>query len=621
MAETQDAPAEPTLHPEGFERFPGWKTHLLLLLLPLSSVLLYELVDPAARLAEFAKGTLGPGTETVGWLTGVGLTLAPIAALIPLVAKLHRSFGGARWDTRGLFLRGPLLKDEVFLPWESVQTVEPTPSGVRVIPTKAAAPGLWTFYPFKPLIPVPPAERDRVLEEVARRAGEVQSGRIFGYTPHSWRSALIAFVIALPCVVTVMFTNAIVVHHAWGIPADYLVLGATLATLVVGVGGALYSTSAFLTRIELHRDLLSCASYPFLFEELRVSIRGQVVWFERPDRRRRGFLRPEEGPALRAALEAAGVPVDERPPWRASTPGVLLQTASLLALGLLAGATPAIWASLQPAHDVDQLMDPFRQGLVVVHERWTARPVHLVLCEDPELLAVVGREAYGKPGLLAHGGDLSLDANQATWSTNGGQRSGSLAPLTSLVGLGGEAQVVPLPLAPATLERLQRAIQERSYASVDWPRPPGLAGRPAIPQVVRESGRTVPGFLEGLLGVPEGPLGDYVLGRTSRRFFDVRGSEGELVAAVSHGRVLWVVVLPLEVGVTLVGEGFGYGTALGAPVAQVEPGISRSNLTGALEHLRPEPPTLDQLLEARRRIRASEASATETLEWLLSQTP
>jgi len=612
---------EQELEGEEFAVFPGWKIYLLILALPLSSVVLYEGLDLATLLADFAKGALGAEAETVGWMTGVVLTLAPIAALIPLVAKLHRTYGGARWDERGLFLRGPLLKDEVFLPWESVQTLEPATSGVLVVPTKQAAPGLWTFYPFKPLIPVEPARRDGVLKDVAARAGKVQEGRIFGYTPHSWRSALIAFVIALPCVVTVMFSNALVVQQAWGIPADYLVLGATLATLVIGVGGALFSTSAFLTRIELHRDLLTCASYPFPFGELSVAIKGQVVWFETPSQKRRGYLRPGEGPVLRAALEEAGLSVGEDPPWRARTSAVLLQASSLILAGLLIGGAPAIWASLQPAHSVDLLWDPFEQGLVLVHERWTARPVHLVLTNDPQRIEIVGREAYGRAGTLAVGGDVALDAVQGTWSVNGGQFRGSLAPLSSEVGMEGRTHLVELPLASAVSSRLQRAITERDYDSQSWPRHPGAAGTLSTPQAVRDAGRTVPGFLESLIGVPEGQLGDFVAGRSSRRFYDIQGPDGELIAAVCNGRVLWVVVLPLNVAVTLSGQGFGYGTTLGAPQVQVEPGVSRGNLTGALQVERSSLPTLEQLLKLRRRVESKEASVEQGLAWLLAQPP
>lgn len=605
--------------PEGYAHFPGWKTYLLILALPLSSVLLYELLDPATHLAEFAKSTIGGEAEVAGWTTGVLLTLAPIAALIPLVARLHKLFGGARWDERGLFLRGPLLKQEVFLPWESVQTLEAIASGIQVVPTKEAAPGLWTFYPFRPLIPVGPTDQDRVLEAVAGRAGKVQEGRIFGYTPHPWRSALIAFLIALPCVVAVMFTNAGIVQEAWAIPADYLVLGATLSTLVIGVGGALFSTSAFLTRIEVREGLLTCASFAFPFEELKASIDGQVAWFENPTQSRRGYLRPGEGPALRELLEGAGVALSDRPPWRARSSAVLLQACALIAFGLLGGAVPAIWASLQPAHDVDHLWDPFEQGLVIVHERWTARPVHLVLSKDPQKIDVRGRGAYGETVPLVHGGDLALNVVSGTWSLNGGQFQGSLAPLASQTGSGGGSRLSQLPLGAAALGRLQSAIAAQRYESEAWPRYPGAAGTPAIPQAVRGAGRTVPGFLEHLLGVPEGPLGDYVSGRSSRRFYDVEGPDGDLIAAVCNGRVLWVVVLPPGVGVTLEGEGFGYGTALGAPRAAVEPGVSRSNLTGALQLLRPKSPTLEQLLEARRRIESKQANVEQTLAWLLAQ--
>ncbi len=418
-----------------------------------------------------------------------------------------------------------------------------------------------------------------------------------------------------------MFVNALVVQQAWGVPADYLVLGATLTTLVVGVGGALYSTTAFLTRIELREDLLTCASYPFPFSELSVAIRGQVAWFETPTRKRRGYLRPQEAPLLRAALEAAGLTVSERPPWRAGSSAVLLQTASLILTGLLLGGAPAIWASLQPAHDVDLLWDPFEQGLVVVHERWTARPVHLVLSNNPQSLEVRGREAYGKSGVLAAGGGLVVDAVRETWNANSARLQGSLAPLTSQVGGGVGSKLVELPLNQKTLSRLQRAIAERDYSSETWPRHPGPAGAVVIPQAVRDAGRTVPGFLESLVGVPEGPLGDFVTGRSSRRFYDVQGPDGELIAAVCNGRALWVVVLPLDVAVTLTGEGFGYGTALGAPRVQVDAGISRGNLTGALTALREDSVTLEQLLEARGRIQRKEVSVEEGLAWLLAQPP
>lgn len=604
--------------PEGYAHFPGWKTYLLILALPLSSVLLYELLDPATHLAEFAKSAIGGEAEIAGWTTGVLLTLAPIAALIPLVARLHKLFGGARWDERGLFLRGPLLKQEVFLPWESVQTLEAIASGIQVVPTKEAAPGLWTFYPFRPLIPVGTEDQDRVLEAVAGRAGKVQEGRIFGYTPHPWRSALIAFLIALPCVVAVMFTNAEIVQEAWAIPADYLVLGATLSTLVIGVGGALFSTSAFLTRIEVREGLLTCASFAFPFEDLKASIDGQVAWFENPTQSRRGYLRPDEGPALRELLEGAGVALSDRPPWRARSSAVLLQAGALIAFGLLGGAVPAIWASLQPAHDVDQLWDPFRQGAVIVHERWTGEPIHLVLSSEPELIEVRGRAAYGKPAQLTAGGPVGLvDASRREWSGQGG--ASDLAALSSQAGSGAGSRLVNLPLERAALARLRESIRERRYSGLAWPRPPGAAGALASPQAVRGAERTVPAFLEFLLGVPEGPLGDYVSGRSSRRFYDIEGPDGDLVAAVCNGRVLWVVVLPPGVGVTLESDGFGYGTALGAPRAAVEPGISRSNLTGALQLLRPKSPTLEQVLEARRRIESKQANVEQTLAWLLAQ--
>jgi hypothetical protein len=604
---------------EGFEVFPDWKTYLLILALPLTSVLLYELVDPATLLGELGEHTVGPQGKIAGYLTGILLTLAPIAAPIPLIARLHKRFGAARWDEHGLFLKGPLIKQEVFLAWESVQTLEPTPSGIQVVPTPEAAPGLWTFHPFRPLIPVGPDERDAVLQAVAGRAGKVQEGRVFGYTPHSWRSALIAILIALPCVVTVMFTNAAIVQVAWAIPADYLVLGATLITLVLGAGGGLYSTSAFLTRIEVREGLLTCASFAFPFDSLRVAIRGRAVWFETPSQKRQGYLRPGEGETLRALLEGAGVEVQDQVPWRARPSSVVLLAVGLVALGLLLGGVPAIWASLQPAHDVDQLWDPFEQGVVIVHERWTGRPLHLVLSPEPQLIEVLGRGPYGRLELLALGGPVgSVNAVEGTWTRFGGRGEG-LAPVSSQIGRGQGSSVTPLRVDRAALDRLQESIAEQRYSSEAWPRHPGAAGTLATPQAVRKAGRTVPGFMEQLLGVPEGPLGDYVLGRTSCRFFDVQGPDADLIVAVCHGLVLWVVVLPPGVGLTLEGEGFGYGTALGAPRAQVEPGISRSNLTGALKRLRPEPPTLEQVLEARRRVRSKEATVEAALAWLQAQ--
>ncbi|MBL4850316.1 MAG: hypothetical protein JKY65_32770 [Planctomycetes bacterium] len=350
-----------------------------------------------------------------------------------------------------------------------------------------------------------------------------------------------------------------------------------------------------------------------------------MIWLRANKKERRGYLKPDEGPVLRAALESEGLSVGTKIPARASSTRVVIQSAALLVGSLLLGLAPALWASQQPAHQVDSFQDPFGQGLVILHERWTGRPLHILLVTRPETMAVRGRQAYGRVGIFwadQASTYLRVDSVAGRWwevNARGVDQEGELAPVTSEIRTASRVSLSPMPVTMATLERLQSSLVSSGYYTSVRPRGPVVPGSKG-PQAIRDSGRSVPAFLETILGVPEGPLGDYVLGRTSRRFFDLVCPRGEVVAAVSHGRVLWVVVLPRDVALTLEGNGFRYATDVGGARVQVPAGLSRSNLTGALTPLRTKPPSLDQLLEARRRLLGGAAVAA-VMDWLVAQPP
>ena len=614
---------------EPFERFrcarwAPWWAYALAIGLPALAIGLALAGLPEAGRA-FAAGILGPSEHValVGYFSACGLCLVPLLLLFPLMFLLHLRCGAARWNSQGLILQSPFpsFHQEVFLPWSAVKEVRERAHGLQIVPTPEAALGLWTYHPHPPFAPVPAAERAAALADAAALAGQPPSGRSFGRVVTSpWRSlAALGVLIGL---IALLELNCSVQLSAWDDEQSGFAFCASLLAGVL-VLPLLAHFLASLSLVEVHPGLLTCGSYAFLFEEIdAIALEGRVLCVSKgPGRSRRARAQTrslEESAALRAELEGRGLRVArELPPWGKSRR--LLARGVALALGALAlGISPALWAWALPAEVRCLHTDAFGQGALVVSELASHKPRVLVLTPRPGAIEIADlRGPLGRRrrfGPITSPTEFVLHLASDRWESGG--RSGALAPLASAVFPGEGSRLAGCELPPEASEGLRARLREGELFPPLPPAPPS--------GVISRRWRSLPRLLELALGALEhGPLDDFVRGRTSRRFYDLRSlprAAEALVAAVDQGRVRWLVAIPdtKPRPASLAGAGFTYRLGGKGPPGAAPPGISRCDAAGRLTLLRASPPSLDELLEARRQVEAG-ASPSEAAAWLLLQ--
>ena len=337
-------------------------------------------------------------------------------------------------------------------------------------------------------------------------------------------------------------------------------LSGALMALVVVVCGL-----SWVTRIDVRPGLLICGGSHFEFEEIRaLALVGRVFAIEavRGGKvlRRRVSVPPGTSPnELRAALARRGLELGGNlPPW-ARNGRLYVRVSALLLASSLVGISPALWALSQPATTEETLTDSFDQSVLLISEASLSglTLTHVVLLPSGKQARVLGsRGAYGRfeingPG---HGADFEIDLTEGRWRDEVTRLEGALTPVLCAHEVEDDPglRLDTLPNPEAFLQAVERAQKEERLSWTSSSRPP--------PQAGRTLGRSLPATLEAL-GEPAAGAEGFLHGRSSSRFYDLRGggkAGSDIVAAVDQGRVLWLVEVPKGAGWTLLGANFGY---------------------------------------------------------------
>lgn len=561
-------------------------------------------------------------------LTAAGLFAVPILSLVAVVVWIAKNYGSARWGPSGLILGEPFRRQERFLPWSEVKSLKESRHGIKVAASESlnGIPGAAWFA----LIPAPPKEQAKILQEVAAQVGQAVERVQFGRAPRPWQMGIMTLLAgALALLPFVLFSEAAELY--W--EAETKGTSAFLWTVLLGLTSASLPVVVFmasLTQIEFYpstEDSILCLSGTplFLSEIEEAGCEGLTLWvrqrtFTGKLKNHRARLRSlEELGELRELLLPFGVALAERVPLtqKRSLHLVLFAALTLMTSGL--AFTPAIWVRTHPTWELTHLTDSFGQGGLCVRELGTGEIPYLILIPRDQGLRVRGvpgpagarsSEEFGKE----IGFEIDLEAG--TWLDLRSQATGDLAPVMSaqLAGVGSELDLKALP--SVDLRPLEPAIADgQGLLGLSW-----LLGKiSGVPFASRQY-TALPTFLETHLDLTTTPtpLGAFAAGRSSQRFYHLGGGprdQEEWVAAVAFGRVLWVAVVPKGLSVQLSGAGMGFDLR-GGPLTAAPEGVFRVRATGVIVPLSPTAPSLEALLTARARLKG-DATTEETLEDLV----
>ncbi len=612
---------------ETYGLFPHWTTYLYLASMIPVAWFLADVIDLPKIFRDLARESgHTPAVAQTAWLTGMFVALIPLWSLVPATLWLNRRYGAAHWDSSGLYLTNAVVRVELFLAWDSVESLRVIPGGVQVVPKPEVRYALWTYVPFKPLIPTRAQAAAALHSRLSLLVGQDQESRVF---PCSRLERYLPW-IALLAIGAMSFAflalNDWALEQCWEVKAHELVavcslLGALTAGLVF-----LRLNLAWLTRIEVRPGVVSCGGTSFALDELTsVTLAGAKLCLEGTrdgkTTRRSGLLARGRDPAeLRAALEERGLEVRDQVPAWARGRRLVMSCLLLLVGGACVGCLPAGWAINQPITRSAYMTDRLGQGALFIGEASLQGPrvTHVLFLPYPDRAFVFGgRSPYGKTDRTRpHSDDYFLvDLSRQIWRDQTSSLEGPLSPLMRArlqdVEVEDVIELYDLPCAQPALDALSQAWRENRFQSLPVT-DLFCAGR--------EIGRSLPTTFEGILG-PQGAARDYLEGRCSVRFFDLRhvgpSAKTDLVAAVASGGVLWVVEVPHHAQFVLRGEFLAY--FLGRPEAsevEIPLGVSRIDERGQVTRLRKHRPTLDEVLVARRRVKAGEPAAA-VFNWLL----
>lgn len=547
--------------------------------------------------------------------------LAPLSIAVTIRVLLRR-YGWAELYADHVRLGYPFVPARFLtskLPLQALSERRVTPHGVEL---KAPLAVLLrnSLYPLAlPLIPL--SGDEELAEAVAILDAEVQGARPAPFRfGREGRKDHVLLALGLVALLAVVAASLIPTPLSWrlgaGSPTALAFIVGTVTCFVSG-GLVLRAFNWWIVRGVLLGGCLYLGQKAFLLRELSGAALGEqvlAVWTES----NKGFalVKPDQEARLREELARHEVSLDEElPVWARRQPRALKGALAIAAFLLLCVGFAAV-IELTPSAVFSRWWDPYGQGLGLAFSR-DGRPLLLVLHGDLELALA----APGGLGLVERDEDWAkasarVDADARTWALD--QSGGQLPPGVAFLWSGS-----PAPRAlPAELPRLKDPVRlAREVALQDTLQRllvilQGIAGRSkagSLPSYeLPESNVSTPARLAHFFPeLPPGPLRDYVEGRTSTRCFHAQDEDGaRLIAGVRQGRVQFCVLVPAgkDAQIYLRGIGFQTGSKLVSPVRLTQPGLRCVRvLPDATLRTRPEPPTLDQVLEA---VRAVEAGAS-----------
>jgi len=557
-------------------------------------------------------------------LTLTGLSLLPLLGCCYLVVRFAQTYGSARWSAYGVLVRSPLtFGGERLLPWSALRSVGLCRGGVRITTDRLRrVPEALVFC----LIPTLPEERERVLSEVAARAGLQAEEATYG-SAKTFGPVYLAVVLWLVVWFASFGLCALATERYWGqeVSGGEFAWVTFLSLAAVGLGWALYSSGFGLVDVFPSADpqpFLCLRGQPVELSAVEAAGgAGRAVWL----RGRSGsgsrewrfrFAFSEEVVDFLALLEAAGVPTREDLPYAQRALPRALAVATAVALLLALSLAPALRAWSAPLEFSTHLADSFKQRAILVGEVGTGRVPHLILWSGDEVIRAEGlRHVRGEHYTRSFGdgvpySGLKIDFSARTWRDPRLREEGTLARVMSaqVAAVGSGVRLEPLP--DVDLSGLhEAATTSEGFLQLS------ILGVPTGPvPFASDSQFSLPTYLERKLGsLPPGPLRDFVSGRSSQRFYHFQGpphDPEQWVAGVSHGSVLWVAIVPKGQRVRLVGRtmGFQLGRSRRGAELQVPAGVWRMGLEGELSRTSLEVPSLDELREVRRRIEGGATS-------------